>query len=164
MTVCYIANTTRQHRELYYRIQGSPQLYTVHIPAGEQRTLPHTELTESEVRQIMESVAMYGVVDEKEVPNMRRYVGLCFKIGGKIDMRRIVAAIEKNDAIAKETAEKAVSENLIAANHHVRTVTADSGSVSTLEVVEQTRPDSKDKGVKMQRKVEGNKHDQLGAR
>ena len=155
MPKLYLANTTKQHREFQYRIPGQQQLFRVSIPAGSQTTLPHQNLTEYELRAIIDSQARYGLIDQKNIPNMRAYTGLCYSIEKEIDMRRVVAAIEKNDEFLRQTVEASHADNLAAADHVLKSQTGGHGSMATLEFEEKAPEGSQKKTYGKRMKIAG---------
>jgi len=157
MTKLYLANTTKQHREFQYRIPGNQQIFSVTINAGTQAILPHTELTESEIRTIISQHERYGLVDQKTIPNMRAYTGMCYSIGKEIDMRRVREAIEKNDDFLRAQSNEEVAKNLAAADNVVQAQTGGKGSVATLEIEEKVPANEDRKPLSKKMKIAGSK-------
>ena len=71
MPVLHIANTTKQNQRLYYRVPGKSRVYELDIPAGQQRELPHRDLTTEEIGMVLKGVERYSIIDEALIPNMK---------------------------------------------------------------------------------------------
>jgi len=137
----WIANCTKQIKEIPYRLPESRRIFELKIMPGEQKALPH-DLTKENCDYFINQQKFYGLRDQKTVKNVKEHVGLIYAVvdGDKpnpIDMNRVTEIRERNDEVITEGVEKDMQQTLLAADHTLRSMTGDEGKVNALEIVEQ---------------------------
>ncbi len=144
MAVMYLANCTKYYQEFNYRIPGSSsqQLHELKIGPMGQEKLPH-ELGEMELRIIAEAHQKYGLVEDKDVPNVKGYNGMIFRIGKKIDMERMEHVLETTLDHLEEQVTERFKSGLAASDNRVKSIAGEEnatmGQIEVLEVTDSTR-------------------------
>lgn len=142
----WIANCTKQVKEVPYRLPGNRKMFEVKLEPGQQVALPH-DLNTEEIEAFVKQHAHYGVRDEKTVKNVKEHIGLLYSIGKPVKMDRIVHAIESNDAVLTEQGSKMLEQTLLASDRVVQQQTEGQGKVNSLEIMEERPKGSADKKV-----------------
>lgn len=142
----WIANCTKQIKEVPYRLPGQRRLFEVKIPPGSQSSLPH-DLTSDEIEYFIKQNRHYGLRDEKTVKNVKEHVGLLYAVDKQIDMGRVRAVRERNDEVLTDDVQKMQEQTLLASDHVVRERTGDQGKVNGVEIIETSGPEKSGKDL-----------------
>ena len=92
----YIANTTKQHADFYYRlpeVPGAPRCQR--IPIGGQVKISGS-LSTPDIDAIIAQHAPYGMVPADALDTIRGYVGLCYSVGKPVPAHKIERAMNDN--------------------------------------------------------------------
>lgn len=140
----WIANCTKQIKEIPYRLPGDRKMYEIKVNPGQQAKLPHSLGTE-EIDHFLNQHKHYGLRDEKTVRNVKEHVGLLYAIDRKVDMNRITAVIQSNDDVLAQNGQKMLEQTLLASDQVVREKTEGQGQVNSIEIVEESPAGQRDK-------------------
>lgn len=149
MPELWIANCTKQVKELPYRMPESAKVYEFRLEPNRQAKLPHGDMTKEQIDYFIRQHAPYGLRAEKDVRS-REQIGAVYSIGKEVDMKRIGDIRTRNDAILTEMVDESLKQSLLAADHQIRQQTGDSGRVDTLEI-EEVVPANEDRAGKKTR-------------
>lgn len=132
----WIANCTKQNKEVPYRLPEVRRIFELKISAGQQACLPHEDLSKTQIDYFINQLKHYGLRDANTVKNVREHVGLIYSIDKPVDMNRVAKVRERNDEIMTDVVDESLKQSLLAADHSVRSQTGDHGRVDTVEVLE----------------------------
>lgn len=132
----WIANCTKQNKEISYRLPEVRRLFELKVNAGQQAPLPQEDLSKLQVDYFINQLRHYGLRDANTVKNVREHVGLIYSIDKPVDMNRVSQVRDRNDEILTEVVDEGLKQSLLAADQTVRSQTGDHGHVDTVEVVE----------------------------
>lgn len=146
MVKMYIANCTNYKQSFLYRLpeQKQPYPFELDLPMRGQAALPH-DLPMDILQGIIEAHEPYGLVEDKQVHNVKGFNGLIYRIGAPVDMERVEHVAEKNLEHLTEGVQDRMKQQLAAANHAVKTELGEDAAVDQLEVIEVTDPNNPDK-------------------
>jgi hypothetical protein len=154
MTKLYLANCTKQIKQVNYRLPESRRVYETRLDPGACQALP-TDMNPEQIEHFLRQHMPYGLRDEKTVKNVKEHVGLLYSIGKPVDMKRVAQVRERNDEVLTEQVDETLKQSLLAADHHVQTHTDGQGKVDTLEIIEQVPANERREGTSRRLKVAG---------
>lgn len=175
MAKMYIANCTNYRQIFGYRIPGATHrdqgsgriisdaqtLFELIIPPRGQEMIPH-DLPAAELEMIAEAHQMYGLINDRQVHNVKGFNGLIYKIGSPVDMERIEHVAETNLEHLEKQVDERMKIQLVAADHAVKSeLGEESARVNQIEVVEVVDETKHAKGGRKSAVMEG-KQDQRG--
>lgn len=106
----YIANTTKQVQDFYYRIPGHPSSSGLmpllqKIAMGGQICIP-ADLNTPEIDGIIEQHSNYGLIPADEVDAAKGYVGLMYSIDKPVPAAKMARLIGHNTEVMVERGQK----------------------------------------------------------
>ncbi|HEY6922806.1 MAG TPA: hypothetical protein VI653_05000 [Steroidobacteraceae bacterium] len=101
----YVANMTKQHHQVNYRLLESTQARFQDIPIGSQVRLSGEDLSTEQIASIVKQLQPYGLKAVSEITRPKTFVGLCYSIGKPVKLDDIVEGVEKNDEVLNAQAE-----------------------------------------------------------
>jgi hypothetical protein len=117
----FLANTTKQHHQFYYRPPDWLQPKTVDIPAGTQMQIGG-DMSSDQISFILKQHAPYGLTAAKDLQRTAGYIGLVYSVDTPVKLEEFLSTFERNDheinanAVEKrETAAAAIADGTSAA-------------------------------------------------
>lgn len=117
----YIANTTRQNVDFYYRvpeIPGAPRMQKISIGG---QILVSGDLNTPQIEAILSQHAPYGIVSADELDRVKGYVGLCFSIDKPVPAHKIERAMNENISILVRRGQQTRRESAVATSALIET-------------------------------------------
>ncbi|MGH8321589.1 MAG: hypothetical protein ACRESI_06515 [Gammaproteobacteria bacterium] len=145
MSNLFVANCTKQKHGFIYRMpEKSGSSAPIEIPPGEQREVAKN-LTSTDLEYILAHQSIYGMVSEREVDHMKRFVGLCYSVDSPVKASTLLHAFKNNDVVMIETARENRKRTAAAIASELDSNMRDANSPShvgrvTVEVSEVTKP------------------------
>lgn len=142
MPFLYVANMTRQHHQVNYRVPEYQQARFQDIPIGSQVRLGGEDMSTEQIEFIVKQLHAYGHKSVREISQPKTFVGLCYSIGKPVNLDEILEGVEKNDvALNKQAEERRSTVAEAIANQHQR-LAQESGmdhQRTEVETIEDTR-------------------------
>ncbi len=109
----YIANTTKQHLVLHYRMIEMPPnapAYSLKIRMGGQEVIPH-DLQSEDITFLLHQWRHFGLVEHSGVDRTKGFVGLSYRVEKPVTESQIERVLEHNDGAATARSEKVFQES-----------------------------------------------------
>jgi hypothetical protein len=97
----YIANTTQQSMDLWYRTLEQRALRMQRIEIGSQIAISG-ELSTPDIEYIVQQHRPYGLVCVDEIDRTKPFIGMCYSIDAPIQIDKIQRALEHNEKVLVE--------------------------------------------------------------
>lgn len=125
MSELWIANLTKQRQQFHYRLiddtrQGPMPLF-IFIEQGGQNRLPFRDLTDPQIRAIVDSHAAYGLTDVKDIDRTRPFIGLCYSVDKQVPIDAIRRGLAHNDGVLEKLGVEIRTQAALAVNKTVET-------------------------------------------
>lgn len=109
----YIANTSKQHQEINFRIPGNQRHFTAKIGPGKQESV-YKEGTRDDHVSIVEQLKVYGLRSVEDIDRSKEFVGLCYQFDKAISADKLMPVFSHNDQIITREAQERRQEAAIA--------------------------------------------------
>jgi hypothetical protein len=151
MPKLWIANTTKQHHHLYFRLPGRGDgLRRIIIKAGKQECIDD-DLTMDEVNSVIKQYERYAITDAREYTRRKGRVWLVYSIDKPVNIDQMLQTFDGNDkemekeAFDRQVRQAAAVQDGIAENLHQLTgidkeALRPSVEVETVEETDDGRP------------------------
>ena len=122
----YVANTTKQHWTIFFRVPENPKLMEKKCPAGSQ-VLLH-EGSQVDIDALIEQLSRYGGVRASEIDRSKDFIGHCWSIDKEVRATDIARAMRHNGEVL-EVQGFENRKNMAAATHqNLNQIAQDGGS------------------------------------
>lgn len=115
----FIANCTKQHYELHYRLPEVPGVRMQRVSAGQQIQIAGDLSTPQVDAIISHFTNQYGMADIASIDRAKPFVGLCCSIGKPIKVDVIGRALEHNDTVLTERGREIRQTVAVALNNSI---------------------------------------------
>lgn len=112
----YVANATRQTVNFVYRLPGQSGLRSHMIPIGKQLLIPF-DLDQQDINYIIETNAVYGFIDHKDIDRTKQFIGLCYSVDKPVPSPKIFNIMDHNMNVLQEQGQKNRQLAAVAANN-----------------------------------------------
>jgi hypothetical protein len=141
MAHLYVANMTKQHHQVNYRLPEIQQVRFQDIPIGSQVSLGG-DLSADQIELIVKQLQPFGLRSVDEIARQRNFVGLCYSIDKPVKIDAFGSAFEKNDEMLNQRAEErraTVAEAIANANQRIAQEAGIEHQRTEVETIEDTR-------------------------
>ncbi len=138
MAKLYIANCTKYHQVFYYRVPGkdSPNHFRLDLKPLWQDVIPH-DLPPEQLEMIAQQHERYGLVADRDVPNVKGFNGLIYKIGSPVDMERVEHVQARNIEHLESEIDRRMGASAAITDHALKTQFGEDGaSLNQIEIIE----------------------------
>jgi hypothetical protein len=113
MTKLFVANCSAQSFAFSYRIIGTGQLLTQHIPAGGQLEI-YRDTDRATLENIVEQHAQYGLIPVANIDRTKPFISLCYQFDKPITQNHIKYGIEHNTDVLVEVGRERRDQSAVA--------------------------------------------------
>lgn len=134
----FLANLTKQHHEVHFRVPDTNQPRFVSIPAGGQREVYKAETMEPLTKIIETTLMHYGAVEVPDIDQTAGYIGLVYQINKPATVEEFFHAEGQNDAAMDAQAQEMRRVGAVVADKLIERADPTLGGVE-VTVAEETR-------------------------
>jgi hypothetical protein len=99
----FVANTSKQHVELHYWVEGVSKKVVTKIKPGEQVEV-YKQGSHVDHQRIVDQHKIYGLIPVSEIDRSQAFVGQCYQFDKPIPHDRLFTTMERNDDVLYEQA------------------------------------------------------------
>lgn len=135
----YVANTTKQNHEFWYRVPESQKVTMQRIPAGGQELI-YKDASAHDLEKIIEDHAAYGLIPVSEIDRTKAFIGMCYQLDTPVEVEKIMVAAAHNDTVLDKVSLESRKAAAASIETSIREVEGSGLNAFETQVVEQTRP------------------------
>ncbi len=136
----YIANTSKNHQEINFRIPGNNRHFTAKVAPGRQELI-YKEGTRDDHQSIVEQLKPYGLKSIDEIDRSKEFAGLCYQFDKPIPAERLLPVFGHNDGVIMREAQERRQEAAIAMDEALSRTAQETGAkFNGLEVEIEEQP------------------------
>jgi hypothetical protein len=142
----YVANPTRQNREVQFRIPERVSPIIQHVPAGGQILLVGGDMGTKDIEAAVRQLSSYGMVHVSEIDHTKQLVSLIYSLDTPVKHQKLVFGLQHNAMVlgvrGKENRDKAAIAMHSALEQQLAENRVAQISEMDVQVVEEDRPRS----------------------
>lgn len=139
MTKLYVANTTKQNHEFWYRLPEAQRVTMQKIAAGGQELI-YKDASAHDLENIIKDHAAYGLIPVSEIDRTKAFIGLCYQFDNPVEVEKIMVAAAHNDTVLDQVSLESRKAAAAAIETSIREVDGNGLNAFETQVVEQTKP------------------------
>lgn len=168
MTKLYIANCKPQSENFSFRVIGTGQLVTQHIPAGGQIEI-YRDTDRATLEAIVEQHEQYGLIPVANIDRTKPFISLCYQYDKPITQNHIKYGIEHNTDVLTEVGRERRDQAAVAIGSNLERAADEAAGRPqlkgmSLEIQEEKAPGDNSAGINEVIQVDHNHGDKPGSK